>query len=107
MGFADSKKNTEYHQTDPSLTTKRTAAAHLTHCRMFHLNADSSRSLAKCQDRVVLGSVQPVNSQFGAGGPFHHGNIIIPPGKPEGGNKSLRLTNSVSTACRKCPGGYF
>lgn len=45
----------------------------------FHLDAHSSRRLAQRQDRVVLGSVQPVDSQFGAGGPFHHGDIILPP----------------------------
>ena len=67
--------------------------------KMFHLNADTSRSLTQCQYRVVLCSVQPVDSQFGAGGPFHHGDIIFPPGKPEGKNTSppLLLTASVST----------
>lgn len=53
-------------------------------CHLSHLNTDSSRSLAQCQDGVVLGSVQPVDSQFGAGGPFHHGDIILPPGNTEG-----------------------
>lgn len=51
---------------------------------LSHLNTDSSRSLAQCQDGVVLGSVQPVDSQFGAGGPFHHGDIILPPENTEG-----------------------
>lgn len=47
----------------------------------FHLDAHSSRGLAQRQDRVVLGSVQPVDSQFSAGGPFHHGDVILPPEK--------------------------
>lgn len=71
-------------------------------CRMFHLNADPSCSLTQCQDGVVLGSVQPVDSQLGAGGPFHHGDIIFPPGKPEGENTSPPRTTSVSTTLRKC-----
>lgn len=50
-------------------------------CYPFHLDADSSRGLAQCQNGVVLGSVQPVDSQFSAGGPFHHGDVILTPGK--------------------------
>lgn len=62
---------------------------------MFHLNTDSSCCLTQCQDRVVLGSVQPVDSQFGAGGPFHHGDIIVSPGKSKGENTSPPLTTCV------------
>lgn len=76
-------------------------------CRMFHLNADPSCSLTQCQDGVVLGSVQPVDSQLGAGGPFHHGDIIFPPGKPEGENTSPPRTTSVSTTFKKMLQGYF
>lgn len=49
--------------------------------RAFHLDAHSSRRLAQRQNRVVLGSVQPVDSQFSAGGPFHHGDVILSPEK--------------------------
>lgn len=59
-------------------------------CYAFHLDADSGGSLAQRQDGVVLGSVQPVDSQFSAGGPFHHGDIILPPGR-----EARRLTISA------------
>lgn len=48
---------------------------------MFHLDADSSRSFTQRQDGVVLTSVQPGDGQFGAGGPVHHGDVILPPGR--------------------------
>lgn len=70
-----------------------------------HLNADSSGSLTQRQDRVVLGSVQPVDSQFGASGPFHHGDIIFPPKKTEGDSTSPPLT--TSTRLRKCCRAIF
>lgn len=75
---------------------------------MFHLNADTSRSLTQCQYGVILGSVQPVDSQFGAGGPFHHRNIIFPPRKPEGKNTSPSiLTAFASSTWGKCPGLFW
>ena len=70
---------------------------------MFHLNADSSCRLTQRQDGVVLASVQPVDSQFGAGGPFHHGDVIFPPGKPEEENPSPPLTVHIKKLLR----GYF
>lgn len=42
-----------------------------------HLGADSRGGLAQGQNGDVLRSVQPVNGQFGAGGPFHHGHIVL------------------------------
>lgn len=47
----------------------------------FHLDADSSCSFTQRQDGVVLTSVQPGDGQFCAGGPFHHGDVILPPGR--------------------------
>ena len=69
-------------------------------CRRLHLNADSSGSLTQSQDGVVLASVQPVDSQFSAGGPFHHGDIILPPGKQESENACPALTTSVLTSLK-------
>lgn len=48
---------------------------------LFHLDADSGCSFTQRQDGVVLTPVQPGDGQFGAGGPFHHGDVILPPGR--------------------------
>ena len=42
-----------------------------------YLRADSRRRLAQREDGDVLRSVQPVNGQFGGGGPLHHGHVIL------------------------------
>lgn len=42
-----------------------------------HLGADSCGGLAQGQNGDVLGSVQPVDGQFGAGGPLHHGHVVL------------------------------
>lgn len=49
--------------------------------RRAHLYTDSSGGFTQSQDGVVLRSVQPVDSQFGVGGPLHHGDVIFPPSK--------------------------
>lgn len=71
-------------------------------CYPFHLDADSSRGLAQCQNGVVLGSVQPVDSQFSAGGPFHHGDVILTPGK-----HAKWLNNTDKTLGEKITFFYF
>lgn len=45
--------------------------------RVFHLGADSCGGLTQCQYGVVLGSVQPVDCQLGAGGPLYHCDVIF------------------------------
>lgn len=64
-------------------------------CRRLHLNADPRRGLAQRQDGVVLASVQPVDSQLRAGGPFHHRDVIFPPGKPQSESASPPLSRRI------------
>lgn len=42
-----------------------------------HLGADSCGGLTQGQNGNVLGSVQPVDGQFGAGSPLHHGHVVL------------------------------
>lgn len=46
-----------------------------------NLGADSGGGFTQGEDGVVLRSVQPVDRQFGAGGPLHHGDVILLPEK--------------------------
>lgn len=43
-----------------------------------YLRADTRGGIAQRQDGDVLGSVQPVHCHLGAGGPLHHGYVIVP-----------------------------
>lgn len=43
-----------------------------------YLRADTRGGIAQRQDGDVLGSVQPVHCNLGAGGPLHHGYVIVP-----------------------------
>lgn len=42
-----------------------------------YLSADPRGGLTQRQYGDVLGSVQPVDGQFGGGGPFHHGHVVL------------------------------
>lgn len=48
-----------------------------THMTQVYLCADPRCGLTQSQYRDVLGSVQPVDGQFGAGGPLHHGHVVL------------------------------
>lgn len=103
-------KHTHYPHIYPLTNTEWTVAADFIICQIkaaecFYLDTDSSCGLTQCQDGVVLGSVQPVDSQFGAGGPFHHGDIIFPPETTRWERTSQPLTTSVSATWRKMPQG--
>lgn len=43
-----------------------------------YLGADPRGGITECQDGHVLGPVQPVHCHLGAGGPFHHGDVVVP-----------------------------
>lgn len=55
-----------------------------------HLGADSGCCFTQCEDGDVLSSVQPVDGQFGAGGPFHHGHVVLTTKHKGGGGVSSR-----------------
>lgn len=65
---------------------------------MLHLDADTRGCLTQCQNGVVLGSVQPVDSQFGACGPFHHGDVIFPPEEKKNPNKDQDVQDEFGLA---------
>lgn len=43
-----------------------------------YLGADPRGGVAERQDGHVLGPVQPVHCHLGAGGPLHHGDVVVP-----------------------------
>lgn len=45
---------------------------------LSYLGADPRGGIAERQDGHVLGPVQPVHCHLGAGGPFHHGDVVVP-----------------------------
>lgn len=48
------------------------------HCaNLPYLGADPCGGIAERQDGHVLGPVQPVHCHLGAGGPFHHGDVVV------------------------------
>lgn len=42
-----------------------------------YLRADARGCVAERQDGNVLCPVQPVHCHFGAGRPFHHGDVVV------------------------------
>lgn len=59
------------------VTPQSTSPVILTSGLQPHLGADSCGGLAQSQNGDVLGSVQPVDGQFGAGCPFHHSHVVL------------------------------
>lgn len=45
---------------------------------LSYLGADPGGGVAERQDGHVLGPVQPVHCHLGAGGPLHHGDVVVP-----------------------------
>lgn len=45
---------------------------------LSYLGANPRGGVAERQDGHVLGPVQPVHCHLGAGGPFHHGDVVVP-----------------------------
>lgn len=54
-----------------------------------YLSADTRGGITEGQDGHILGPVQPGHSDLGAGGPLHHGDVIL----PENTNKSVSRAN--------------
>lgn len=67
----------------PPHPSSHTPPAHCKLCETLsftlcsHLGADSGCCFTQREDGDVLSSVQPVDGQFGAGGPFHHGHVVL------------------------------
>lgn len=59
------------------ITHKRTERYTVTCGVDCYLSADSRRGLTQSQYGDVLRPIQPINGQFGGGGPFHHGYIVL------------------------------